>query len=306
MKVFLPGATGFIGGSVAAALLRRGDMVTSLVRSEEKASALRDIGINAVVGSLDDAELLARLSRESDAVINSSLSDHRGSVTAITGALSGSNKPFVHSSGITVICDLAWGASSEKVYDEYTPFEPTVGRVARVAIDQLVIDSANDGVRSSVIRPSVVYGNASGLGKVSGVFPPLIDISKRHRAGVYMGAGENVRSHVHIDDIVDLYLLALDGAPPGACYFAENGEHTGRNLATYVSHMLGFRGDVVSLTKDQAIEEFGELGWQATSYSYYGSNGRVRAVRARQELGWKPTRPPLLDAIEQDPFRAQR
>lgn len=300
MKVFLPGAAGYVGGSVADALLRRGDVVIGLVRSEEKASALRNIGIDPVVGTLDDAELLARLSRECDAVINAATSDHPGAVTAITGALSGSNKPFVHSSGITVVCDLAWGARSEKVYDEYTPFEPTAGRAARVAFDEEVIASASDGVRSSVIRPAVVYGDGSGLEKLSGVFPILIAASKRRGAGLYVGAGENTRSHVHIQDLVDLYLLALDGAPAGACYFAENGEHTGREMATYISRMLGFGGKVLSITKDEAIQEFSE------KHIYYGSNGRVRAVRARQELGWKPSaRPPLLEEVEQGPIRAQ-
>ncbi|TYO60879.1 NAD-dependent epimerase/dehydratase family protein [Bradyrhizobium hipponense] len=287
MKVFVAGATGYIGGAVVAALLRRGDRVTGLARSNEKAAALRKAGMDPVMGTLDDTGLLERLSSESDAVINVSISEHRASVAAITDALRGSNKSFIHTSGVSVISDLAWGARSEKVYDEQTPFEPTAGRVNRVAIDKMVIGSARDGVTSSVIYPGVVYGDGNGRENLSAQFSPTyIKLAARHRAGVYIGAGENVMSTVHIDDLVDLYLLALEGAPAGASYFAEDGECTMRELAGYVSRMLGFGGAVVSITRDAAIREFGEP-------NYYGSNGRVRGVRARRELGWKPGARPL-------------
>jgi len=122
-------------------------------------------------------------------------------------------------------------------------------------------------------------------------------MNKRHK--MLAGKLEGI-SHAQLDRGEDLYLLALDGAPPGAVYFAESGEHTARELAAYISRMLCFKGDVQSLTKDQAIQEFSEFGEPTYSFwPFYSSNGRVKAVRARQELGWKPSaRPPLLDDVE--------
>jgi len=99
MKIFVTGATGYIGGSVAAKMIAAGHQVSGLVRSEARATQARDKGITPVIGSLDDTDTLQAAVRDSDAVINAASADNRGAVEAIISALAGSDKKFVHTSG---------------------------------------------------------------------------------------------------------------------------------------------------------------------------------------------------------------
>ena len=109
MKLFITGAAGYIGGSVAARLLAQGHTVRGLVRDAARAELLSARGIEPVIGSLDDAEVLAHEAREADGVINAANADHLPSLQAMIAALEGSGKPFVHTSGSSVIGDDAQG-----------------------------------------------------------------------------------------------------------------------------------------------------------------------------------------------------
>jgi nucleoside-diphosphate-sugar epimerase len=294
MKIFLTGASGYIGGSVAAALIAAGHSVKGLVRSQERAAAVRERSIEPVIGTLGDAPLLARMAREADAVINTANSDDRGAVEAMLPALAGSGKPFLHTSGSSIVGDMAGGKRGEKVYEDDTPIQPLPGKAARVAVDRLILDSAKQGVRAIVLCPTMIYGRGHGVHAESVQVPRLIALARKHGAGRHVGPGENVWSNVHIDDLVPLYVLALDKAPAGAFYYAENGENSYREIAESISRMLGFGGRTQPMSMEEAIAEFGETGAQFS----YGSNSRVRAVRARRELGWAPKAGTLLAEIE--------
>ena len=115
MKVFLTGASGYIGGAVATALIKAGHAVSGLVRDRTKADAVAARGIEPIVGSLDSAVLLREEARAADAVINAASSDHRGAVEALLAGLAGSGKVFIHSSGSSIIADLAMGEPSERI-----------------------------------------------------------------------------------------------------------------------------------------------------------------------------------------------
>src|ERR1700731_204435 len=149
MQVFVTGANGFIGGAVAAALIAAGHKVRGLVRNKAKASAVAAHAVQAVVGSLDDAALLQAEARAADAVVNAASSDHRDAVEALIAGLTGSGKPLLHSSGSSIVADLAMGEPSDQIFHEGRPIEPEPAKAARVAIDRLVLDAP--GVRS-VIR----------------------------------------------------------------------------------------------------------------------------------------------------------
>jgi nucleoside-diphosphate-sugar epimerase len=300
MKVFVTGAAGYIGGSVAAALIASGHSVKGLVRSQERAAAVRGRSIEPVIGTLGDTALLARTAREVDVVINAASSDDRGAVEAMLPALAGSGKPFVHTSGSSIVGDMAGGERGEKVYEDDTPVRPLPGKVARVAIDRLVLDSARNGVRAVIVCPTMIYGRGHGVHAESVQVPRLIALARKHRAGVHIGRGENVWSNVHIDDLVPLYLRALEKAPAGAFYYAENGENSYHEIAEAISRMLGFGGRTRAMAMDEAIAEFGETAAQFS----YGSNSRVRATRARRELGWNPRAGTLLDEIERGCYAA--
>ena len=300
MKVFVTGASGYIGGSVAAALLEAGHSVRGLVRSAQRAAQVRAFGIEPVLGSLADAALLAQAAREADAVINAANSDDRGAVEAMLPALSGSGKRFIHTSGSSIVGDMSAGARGDKVYEDETPVQPLPGKAARVAIDRLVLDSARDGVRAVVICPTMIYGRGRGAHPESIQVPRLIALAKKYGVPRHVGPGENVWSNVHIDDLVPLYLLALDKAPAGAFYFAENGENSYRELAEAIGRMLSMGSRTLPMPIDEAVAELGESGAQFS----FGSNSRVRAVRARRELGWSPKGRPLIEEIERGCYAA--
>lgn len=155
MKVFCTGASGYIGGSVAARLLAAGHQVTGLVRSPEKADAVRVRGIEPLLGTLDDAEILSRAARAADVVVNAASADHKGAVTALLDALAGSGKPFIHTSGSSIVGTRSKGQRSDAVFDEDTPLTPSPARAARVALNELILSYRDNGCRP-VDRKSVV------------------------------------------------------------------------------------------------------------------------------------------------------
>lgn len=125
MKVFITGASGYIGGSVAKGLLDAGHTVFGLVRNPDKVEALRDIGIEPILGTLEDTDTLTKYAKLSDAVIHTADSDHLLAVETFIAALRGSGKPFLHTSGSSVVGDDARGeTASEQIFDEETPFVP--------------------------------------------------------------------------------------------------------------------------------------------------------------------------------------
>jgi nucleoside-diphosphate-sugar epimerase len=294
MKVFITGAGGYIGGSLAAALLAEGHGVSGLARSAESAAALAKLGIQPVRGSLDDAETLAAAARAADVTINAASADHRGAVEAILGALAGSGKTFLHTSGSSIVGTPARGELVAQVFDEDTPFTPSPARAARVALDTTIRAAAANGLRPIVIAPSLIYGRGHGLNPHSIQVPWLIQLAKKSGVAKYIGPGENRWSNVSIDDLVTLYLKAIEKAKPGAFYFAENGENSMREVCEAISRMLGFGGR----TQSMSIEEAAAIWGEGAAENTMASNSRVRAKRARAELGWTPKGASLIEEIE--------
>jgi nucleoside-diphosphate-sugar epimerase len=301
MNIFITGASGYIGGTIAEALLAAGHRVSGLARSEATAAALRDRGIAPVRGTLDDSEMLAAAARAADATINAANAAHRAAAETMVTALAGSGKAFIHTSGSSIVGTRARGELVEAVFDEDTPFTPTPQRAERVAIDSMVRAAAGNGVRAAVIAPSLIYGRGRGLNPHSMQVPWLIRLAKKAGVGKHIGSGENRWSNVHIDDLVRLYLAALERAPAGAFYFAENGESSMRETCEAISRMLGFGGRTQSMTVEEAASEWGD----GPANDTMGSNSRVRAKRARAELGWWPARRALIDEIERGCYAEQ-
>jgi nucleoside-diphosphate-sugar epimerase len=298
VQVFVTGATGYIGGSVAAKLLQGGHTVLGLVRSEEKAAQLRQRGIAPLIGTLADFNKIAQAATQCDAVINTASADDSFSVEAIIQGLGGSGKPFIHTSGTSVVSDRAAGEYSDAIFNEDSPFEPLPERTMRVAIDRAVLMSARKGIRSVVIRPSLIYGRGHGLNPNSIQIPHLIELAKKYGVARHVGRGLNVWSHVHIDDVVDLYLLALEHAPASSLFYAENGEAPWKSLASAIGRLLGFGAETKDWPIDEAVRE-----WGAGAITSYGSNSRVRALKARKMLGWAPKGIPVLEDIERGSYR---
>lgn len=284
MDIFMTGATGYIGGTIARRLLDDGHKLRGLVRDEEKARKLAAFGVEPVIGGLDDAALLIAEARRADAVINTANSDHRGAVEAFLEGLAGSNKPFLHTSGSSIVADDAHGdVASEKIYDEDTPVDPVPGKKARVEIDRMIRGASQRGVRSIVVCPTMIYGNGLGLARDSAQIPGLAKRAKASGVVRHVGKGLNIWSNVHVEDVADLYRLALTKAPAGAFYFAENGEASYRDICVAIARRLKLGAPQVWPFAEAAKE----LGENSAAYTF-GSNSRVRGKRTRSELGWQP------------------
>ncbi len=294
MKVFITGAAGFIGGSIAAGLVRAGHSVTGLVRDAAQAGQLATLGVAAVVGTLDQRELLLDQARAADAVINAASSDHRGAVEALLDALAGSGKPFLHTSGSSIVGDASGGEAGSRIYEEDALPAPTADKAARVAIDALVLAGAARGIRTAVLCNSLIYGHGA-LPRDSVQLPRLLKQARKSGVVRHVGPGRNIWSNVHIDDVVDLYLLALEKSAAGVFYFVEAGEASFRDMSGAIAAALGL-GPAQDWPLDQAVAEW---GFEMASYGL-GSNSRVRGRRARTLLGWQPRRAPVLDWIAAD------
>jgi len=285
MKVFVTGATGYIGGSVSDQLVQSGYQVLGLVRSEEKAKLLKDRGIEPVLGSLDDPDVLTQAVKESDGVIHAASADQQGIVEIFVAALAKSGKFLIHTTGSGIANDQADGEYAPKTrITEDTYFEPVPFRQARVKMNRYVREAGIDqGIRTVVICPAMIYGRGRGLNTESDQLPKLIAISKQAGAGVYFGKGLNRYSNVHIDDLVDLYLLAIEKAPSGSFFFAENDDASFKEIAELIARTQGLGGKTMSVGIDALIAKFGDVGRFGVA-----ANSFVRAANARR-LGWNPT-----------------
>ncbi|MCY0110083.1 NAD-dependent epimerase/dehydratase family protein [Pseudomonas monsensis] len=295
MKVFITGAAGFIGGSIATGLVQAGHNVTGLVRSAEQADELKALGITPVIGTLEDSTLLAAQARAADAVINAASSDHRGAVEALLDALRGSNKAFLHTSGSSIVGDASGGKSSDVIYVEDNLPPPTVDKAARVAIDNLILAAAKDGVNSAVICNTLIYGHSLGVNRDSVQLPRLLKQARKSGVVRHVGSGQNIWSNVHIEDVVALYLLALTRNVPGTFYFVESGEASFIDMTTAMAQALN-----LGQPQDWPLQDAeAEWGYEMANYGL-GSNSRVRGKHARELLGWAPKRTSVVEWIRNE------
>lgn len=296
MRIFITGAGGYIGGSVAVGLSEHGHQVRGLVRSAAQAEKLKAIGIEPVLGTLSDADTLAREARHAEAVINAASSDDFDAVNLLLDALEGSGKAFIHTSGSSVIGDDARGEwASAKVFAEDTPVTIVPEKAPRAALDKRIRDAATRGVRSVILCNTMIYGTGLGLSPDSVQIPRLVRQARASGIPRYVGKGLNIWSNVHIEDVVVLYLRALENAKAGSFYYVENGEASYADIVTAIGERLGL-GAARPWPVEDAIAEW---GFGHAVYSF-GSNSRVTAAKARRELGWQPVHASALDWIRHD------
>lgn len=194
--------------------------------------------------------------------------------------LTGSGKVFLHSSGSSIVADLAMGEPLDRIFHEGLPIEPHAEKAARVAIDRLVL--AAPGVRSIVLCNTMIYGHALGPPAQSVQIPALVRQAKASGVARYIGRGLNRWSNVHIADVAALYVLAMAKAPAGTFMYVESGEEALGEIATAIATQLGL-GAAQSWSADEAIAYFG----RNMAVFSLGSNSRVRG-RAAADLGWSP------------------
>ena len=297
----MTGASGYIGGTVAAALIKAGHAVRGLARTADAAAKLAAHGIEAVRGELGSHSIVRNAARSADAVINCANAEDPFVVAAIIEGLAGTGRAFLHTSGSSIVGDKSAGKFSPQVYREDTPLEPLPEKIQRVAIQRVVLAASAQRVRSVVLCPCLIYGQGRGAHADSIQVPNLIRQAVKSGIPRYIGEGANVWSTLHIEDVADVFLLALERAPVGSFYYLENGEASLKSIVESIARLLGGRQPAASWSIDEAITEWGPMA----AWFSLGGNSRVNADKARRELHWKPRGAGLFEEIERGWYRRQ-
>lgn len=288
MKVFVTGATGYIGSAVTEKLLAAGHSVVGLARSDEAARKLEALGAEALPGTLTDAETIKRAARAADGVIHAASTGGADApqadaeaVASILEALEGTSKPFIYTSGVWVL-----GDTNDRVADEETELNPTPLVAWRPANEQSALAAAERGVRSIVLRPGMVYGRGGGsVGE-------MVQAGREKGFVRFIGTGENRWSLIHVDDLADLYVKALEKAPAGTMLLVASGPSmVVREIAEAAASAAGVGGRVESWPLEQARER---LGAYADALVL---DQQVSGAKAMRLLDWKPQAPTLLEEL---------
>ena len=290
MRVFVTGATGFIGSAVVAELTKAGHQVLGLARSDAAAAWLKRAGAEAHRGSLDHPDSLAKGAAGADGVIHlaynhdfsqipAAADTDRRAIEAIGTALSGSGRPFV------VACGMMFSAPGRPGTEEDAA--DSNGGHPRIPNEGLALAWASRGVRVSVVRlaPSV-HGDGD-----HGLVPILIDIARNKGASAYVGDGSNRWPAIHRLDAASLFRLALEKAPAGTRLHGAGEEGVPiREVATVIGRRLNL--PVVSRSPDEAVEHF---GWMA---HFIAADMPASSAYTRERFGWRPTQVRLIADLE--------
>jgi nucleoside-diphosphate-sugar epimerase len=292
MRIFVTGATGFIGSAVVRELIEAGHQAVGLARSDKAAALLTAAGAGVHRGALDDLDSLHAGAASADGVIHLAymhdFSDYAGAgvadlraVETIGAALEGSGKPFVVASGTL-------GITPGRLGTEEDPGDPGSAAAPRVASENAAIALAEHGVRSSVVRlaPSV-----HGLGD-RGFVPTLIDIARAKGVSAYVGDGLNRWPAVHRLDAARLFRLAVEAASAGSRLHGVSDEGVPvREIAEVIGHQLKL--PVVSIAAEEAGQHF---GWLSAMVMI---DNPTSSALTRERLGWRPMHPTLIPDLEQ-------
>ncbi len=295
MRVFVTGATGFIGSAVVRELIDSGHHVLGLARSDAAQEWLIAAGAQAHRGSLDDLDSLSRGAATSDGVIHAAFvhdfSDYAGAgetdlraVQTLGVALEGSNRPLVVTSVTTLLAPGKLGIEDDRPHQE----SPSA---IRIASEESALAMADRGVRASAIRlPPSVHGDGD-----HGFVPSLIGVARTKGVSAYVGDGSNRWPAVHRLDAARLYRIALESAPPGSTLHAvaDKGVLV-RDIAAIIGERMSV--PVVSKSLDEAADHFGWL-------SYFVSvDNPISSELTRKRFDWIPTQPGLLDDLNRQEY----
>lgn len=286
MRVFLTGATGFIGSHVIPVLLDHGHSVLGLARSDDGARRLEAAGVAVHRGDLERPETLARGAAAADAVIHCAF-DHNfetffantrkdeRNIAALGEALEGTRKPLLVTSGVGIGTPRNGGPATEDVLN---PGHANPRIVTEFAAARLTAR----GIDVRTIRLPQVHDTSK-----AGLITPLIAEARRAGAVAYLGEGRARWAAAHVADVAKLYVLALDRGEPGARYHASAEEGvTAREIAGAIGQGTGL--PVRSVTPDEVERYF---GWMAP---FAGLDMTASSDWTRARLGWTPSGPDLL------------
>ncbi|MFS8204085.1 SDR family oxidoreductase [Streptomyces sp. CWNU-52B] len=301
MRVFITGASGWIGSAVVPELIGAGHQVVGLARSDASVAALTGAGAEVRRGTIDDLDTLRDAAAESDGVIHlafkhdiafsggfeSAADADRLAIDTFGDALAGSDRPFLIASGLL-------GLTPGRVATEQDggPSDPPgdhvpAGPAKRQANAHATLALADRGVRSSVVRlPPTVHGDGD-----KGFLASVVAVAREKGVSGYLGDGASRWPAVHRSDAAHLFRLALESAPAGSTLHAAADEGVPiRTVAEVIGRHLGL--PVVSVSPDKATEHFAWLG------GFLGLDSPASSARTRELLRWQPTGPGLIEDLE--------
>src|ERR1700722_19326213 len=295
MRVFLTGATGFIGSAIVPELINAGHQVLGLARSDAGAKSLAAAGAKVHRGDLEDLDSLRSGAAAADGVIHAGFIHDfsrfkevcevdRRAIETFGAALAGSYRPIVIASGTALV-------SPGRLATEESVSTITSADIPRVASEEATTSIATTGVRAAMMRLSpTVHGDGD-----HGFVPMLINIAREKGVSAYIGDGNNRWNAVHRLDAARLFRLALEKATAGARYHAVGEEGIAfRDIAEVIGKRLNI--PVVSKSPAEAADHF---GWFA---AFAGLDCPASSKLTQERLGWRPAQPTLLTDLERGSY----
>lgn len=287
MQVFITGGSGYIGRSTIPALIRHGIEVRALARSEHSARTVSALGASPLTGALTDTDVLREAARQADGVIHLGVDYTEGTANVDRAAAEAlqqgvGSRPYVHTGGVWVYGD------TDGVVDEDGPLSPPPITAWRLDNEKRVLARAATGQHPVVVMPGLVYGHSRGLTQSF-----FIEPGRAAGAVPCIGEGTNHWALVHVDDLAELYVLALN-APAGCIYAGVSGQNLPLAAITQaLSQAAGCPGRIDSLTLEQAMQRMGPIA------EAFALDQQLTGARARHQLGWTPTRLNALAELAQ-------
>jgi nucleoside-diphosphate-sugar epimerase len=288
MRVFVTGATGFIGSAIVRELIDAGHQVLGLARSDKAAKSLAAVGAEIHRGSLDDLESLSSGAAAADGVIHTAFihdfsnyapaaETDRRAIETLGVALAGSDRPLIVTSGTLVLQRQGPLATEDDVPNPNFPRKS----------EDAALGMSSGSVRASVVRlPPSVHDDGD-----HGFVPALINVAREKGVSAYVGDGLNRWPAVHRLDAAHLYRLALEKGSAGACFHgvADQGIPA-RDIAEVIGRRLNL--PVVSKSPEEVADHFGWIGL------FFAMDGPASSTQTQQRLGWRPIQPGLLADID--------
>lgn len=298
MKVFLTGATGYVGSVVAEKLKGRGIKVFGLARNDEAENKLTEARIEPVRGNLEDFDVLKNAASEADAVIHTAFSHNfddyndavnldREIIKNFAEVLKQTNKPLIVTSSSAVL-----GDTRGNLADENYPIGQNSSRKLRGEAENDVLQLSSKGIRSIVLRlPLFVYGRGG-----SSFVPFVINQAKKEGSANYVESGENKVSAVHVEDAANAYVLALETGTAKGLYNISAESVSMKAINEAVGHLLNLK--TKSISSEKGREQFGKM------FDWLSINNELDASKLTGNLQWSPNLyRSILDDIENGSYR---